>query len=96
MEEAQQVKTRKVISEFGSMMDTLTKNAPKVEEGAVREAKVTDYDADTVISYALVAWSYDAECDKEHKELLDGRTRDWLHNLIVARNTYTGPLGKNL
>ena len=94
MEEASSVKTGKVIAQFGSMMDTLAKSA-NVSKEAETEAKASSFDADIIISYALVAWSYEAECNKENKQLLDGRTRDWLHNLIVERNTFSGPLERS-
>ena len=51
-----------------------------------RDTRRTKYDADILIKYGVVDWSYQAECDETTKRDLDARTRDWARDIILDMN----------
>ena len=62
--------------------------------GAKRREAST-YDADRLIRYGLMSWSYSEPCDDEHKALLDVRCRDWCAAVITEMNVITEGEGRS-
>jgi len=67
----------------------LAKLPSEAEEETLAQ-RIQQYDALTLLKYAVVNWSYDYPVKSgslEHVELLDAVTRDWLLEEVVQRNT---------
>jgi len=58
-----------------------------MRSGAAAAAEEGDsYDADTLVEYGVVAWSYTEPCDAENKRRLEAATRDWAAGVIKEMN----------
>ena len=62
----------------------------ELESGEVRDPDRVNpaaYDVLYTLSRAVTGWTYEGvEPSEETVRLLDGRTRDWLHEEIIRRN----------
>ena len=58
---------------------------PPAEENP-EDVRRKEHDADILIKYGVVDWSYQAECDEATKRDLDARTRDWARDIILDMN----------
>jgi hypothetical protein len=86
LDEAQEVATQKSLQSFKALGAELI--AAIQQQQRETTAKAADsYDADTLIRYGLVGWSYDEPCNEEEKGRLDGRCRDWAAAQIIEMNT---------
>ena len=90
MQEAADIRTQKTLSRLSDLFTKVDpKTFQKAQSGAEEETQ--QYDEETLISYAVVGWSYEEPCTGPNKELLDSTTRAWLAKEIESRNTH-GPL----
>ena len=86
LDEAQEAATNKALQSFKALgAELIAAIQQQQRETAVKAAD--SYDADTLIRYGLVAWSYDEPCNEEEKARLDAQTRDWAAAQIIEMNT---------
>jgi hypothetical protein len=86
LDEAERAATKRIL-DMAQGLD-LSKLATS-QDVSDRDTRRTKYDAEILIKYGVVAWSYQAECDEANKGQLDARTRDWARDRILDMNVRT-------
>jgi len=89
MDEAKEVRMKRVMDLWGDSLPSMSavSNQQSGETEETLAQRVGQYDALTLLKYAVVSWSYEAPVGLEQVERLDAITRDWLVEEIVQRNT---------
>lgn len=94
LDEADRVATRHIIDMMQGVDLSALKTPTEVDETRRRQAA---YDADVLIKYGVVTWSYEEPCTEENKRLLASATRNWARDVILDMNLRTeeqrDPLG---
>ena len=88
MDEAQQVKSIRILEQMGHLWGELRHHAPKSDKATKDSLEVRrhSYDHDVLIKHAPLACSY-GELPEQPGHVLDAITRDWLWDTIVDENT---------
>jgi hypothetical protein len=96
MDEAKEVRMKRVMDLWGDSLPSMSAGQQSEETEETLAQRVAQYDALTLLKYAVVSWSYEAPVHEvninssmilEQVERLDTVTRDWLVEEIVQRNT---------
>ena len=91
LDEASDVQVLKITKRLGSIdaatIDALRTGRDGAEAPAAQQDPALSYDAETLLKYAVVGWSYTQyQCDEQTKRLLDAVTLKWLVSEIVNMN----------
>ena len=78
--------TTKVVHQFADQLSSIlsARRDPDQKKSSDRKA---GYDPAILLNYAITAWSYPVPVTKDSIALLDGKTRDWIWEEVVNRNT---------
>lgn len=96
MDEASDVRVKKTVEMWGATLEVLQGlMKPQGEQEDTIAIRMKNYDASTLLKYAIVSWSYSETVDAAQIDNLDAITRAWLHEEVVRRNTRPLPPSKS-